>query len=380
MTRSPRRVVLLTALVTAVGPLPSFAVAANAGYIREELSLTPSQLGVVLAAFGITSTVGVWRFGAIVEHWGARRTLMWSCSVSALVLLGIAAVANDFLVLGLLLLLAGLANALSQPAGNLATAFAVGLGGQGLAFGAKQAAIPLCSILVGVMVPLVSVTLGWRTSFVVMCLIAVAAAVWSSRLSSVPVPRHNRAEGRWRPTRFVVLAACVGFLAATSGNSLTSFFVDSLVVRGFDDGVAAAMLVAGGVCAVLGRLGLGRLADLSAVSPHVIAGAAMALGAVGFVVLAVIEGPVALGLATVMVFGFGWAWPGLLLATAVRSDGFPARSSARVQTGTFAGGVVGPAGFGLVAEVWSYSWGWMACAVVLLAAAAVLVVGTGHVT
>src|SRR5829696_7279082 len=57
--------------------------------------------------------------------------------------------------------IAGLANAVSHTAANLSLAREVPASRQGLSFGIKQAAIPVATLLAGLAVPTIAVTLGW---------------------------------------------------------------------------------------------------------------------------------------------------------------------------------------------------------------------------
>jgi MFS family permease len=80
--------------------------------------------------------------------------------------------------------------------------------------------------------------------------------------------------------------------------------------------------------------------------------------------------------ATLVAFGLGWSWPGLLHHAALKAyPESPALATGYMQTGTFLGALVGPLTFGLVVEHASYRWAWsMAAAAVLLAAGLVLAV------
>src|SRR5919106_2984679 len=68
--------------------------------------------------------------------------------------------------LTMLFAVAGLGNALAQPAANQALAYGIPRGRQGLAFGVKQAAIPLASLLAGLDIRTVALSAGWRVAFV----------------------------------------------------------------------------------------------------------------------------------------------------------------------------------------------------------------------
>jgi len=71
----------------------------------------------------------------------------------------------------------GLARGAGQPASNALIATAVAPGRRGLAYGAKQAAIPAGVLLGGLAVPVFGVTVGWRWAYVAAAVVAVVVAV-----------------------------------------------------------------------------------------------------------------------------------------------------------------------------------------------------------
>ncbi|WP_018333363.1 MFS transporter [Actinomycetospora chiangmaiensis] len=155
----------------------------------------------------------------------------------------------------------------------------------------------------------------------------------------------------------------------------------SAVDRGVSPGLAGLVLTMGSVVGLVMRVFLGWLADrrdeAGAATGRrpgghvaVVAGCLLA-GAVGLVLLA-LPRPVALVVGVVLGFGLGWSWPGLLQFAVVRlNPEAPAAATAIVQVGVYAGGFLGPVGFGLLAGTVSFTAAW------LVAAAAMVLAGTG---
>ena len=111
----------------------------------------------------------------MVERIGPHRGMRLAAAGSAASLLGVAL----WPVLeraGRLPRPRGLANAVSHPAANLSLAREVPAGRQGLSFGIKQAAIPVATLLAGLAVPTIAVTLGWRWAFAGGAALALAVA------------------------------------------------------------------------------------------------------------------------------------------------------------------------------------------------------------
>jgi predicted MFS family arabinose efflux permease len=156
-------------------------------------------------------------------------------------------------------------------------------------------------------------------------------------------------------------------VSATGG-----FFVEAAVANGMSGQQAGILLAVGSGCGIAGRFvfswRLGRLAR-----PLHLVAALLALGGIGVAGFTVSGQPVVLIVATVLAFGAGWGWNGLLTQTVVAAHPqATARASAYIMVGAAVGGVVGPASFGLVAATAGHDWAWAGAAAALLAAAAVL--------
>ena len=92
--------------------------------------------------------------------------------------------------------------------------------------------------------------------------------------------------------------------------------------------------------------------------------------------LLALPGPVALVAGTVLGFGLGWSWPGLLQFAAVRVDpSAPAAATSIVQVGVYAGGFVGPIVVGVVATHTSFAWAWGLSAVAMIGAGGGVLLG-----
>jgi cyanate permease len=98
----------------------------------------------------------------------------------------------------------------------------------------------------------------------------------------------------------------------------------------------------------------------------------MVVGAAGFLLVAQPD-LAAILVGALLVFGFGWSWPGLLIFAVVRvGRDRPATASSAVQAGGFAGGAAGPPLFGWLVVTWSYETGWFVAAGMMLVAAVLL--------
>jgi cyanate permease len=281
--------------------------------------------------------------------------------------------ARSYALLIVLLLCSCWCNVLGQLSSNLTLARSVAANRLGLSFGFKQASIPTATLLAGLAVPAVALTLGWRWAYFFGAALALAALALTPRGGDAhvraQVDRTDRATGA-----LAVIGVGAGLGAATA-TALGIFLVAAAVDRGVDPGLAGLVLTMGSIVGLSLRLVHGWLADRRDGGHIAVVAASMALGAGGLALLAV-PGPFALIAGTILAFGLGWAWPGLLQFAVVRlNPTAPAAATAVVQVGVYAGGFVGPIVFGFVAAHAGFPAAWLVCAVQTLVAAAAMVVG-----
>jgi predicted MFS family arabinose efflux permease len=235
-----------------------------------------------------------------------------------------------------------LANGLIQVASNLAIFDGVAINRQGLGFGAKQASVPMASVLAGISLPVIGLVFGWRWVFALAGLIALTLAISSPHLDMARAAERN--EGRiGRPPRSLLLLALGGIAGAMAGNGLSLFIVPSAVDIGIEEGAAGAVLAACSLLVVLVRLGAGWLVDrnesIGFTEMAWLAGA----GAVGAFVLLVSSTPVMYLIAMPIAVLGAWGWPGVIFFTVVHSyPNLPARASGLVLSGNLTGTVIGP--------------------------------------
>jgi MFS family permease len=373
--QSGRRTVLWAIAVATCGVLPVFLVGGLAVQIRNELGFGTAALGIAVSLFFTTQALSSAVVGRIVERVGSRRSMQAATLGSAASLLCIALFASSrngligFLVLG------GLANAASQVAANLALARGVRTGRQGLAFGMKQAAIPAATLLSGLAVPLVAITVGWRWAFIGCALGALATACTMPNTSEGEVRHHtNEPGGDMRPMPLILLALGIG-LGSAAAVPLGAFTVASGVDAGLRVESAGILLAAGGVVGIVVRLALGWLADRRSAGHLRIVAVMLILGTAGFVLLATgVSWLFVLG--TMLAFGAGWGWHGLFNFAVVKyNSNAPAAATGITQTGAAAGSAAGPFLFGVIVESTSYGTAWLSAGVAALVAVAAILVG-----
>ena len=367
------RPMLLAVAVATAGVMPAFLTGGLAVQVREELGFGEAALGLAVALFFAFSSVSSVVFGRVVERLGAHRSMRLATVGSAASLLGVAVFARSWSLLVVCLVVGGFANAVAHPATHLSLAREIPPNRQGFSFGIKQAAIPTATLLAGLAVPVLALTVGWRWAFVGGALLAliVTFLVPAETHEGVPKVKEARA-GDVRTGPLVLLAVGIG-LGSTAATPLGAFIVESAVAAGVEVGRAGLLLALGSATGITVRVLFGHLADgMSGGRLRLVAGM-LGAGAAGFVMLATgMDSLLVIG--TMLAFGAGWGWPGLFNFAIVKTNpGAPAAATGITQTGASGGAALGPLVFGLVLQATGYTTAWLLCgAIALLSATAIL--------
>lgn len=373
---------MVTTAVMAVAMSLVFVLATLGPELVGELGLSRATLGgVVTVAYGVAAVA--WRPATkVVERRGTRGSLALTAGFAALGL-SVLALARSPLVLLVAAALAGTAQALANPATNLAVVEHLPAGRRrAMAVGTKQAGVPFGALLAGAILPGLAVAFGWRTVVAaaaaasVVTLVAVVAIV---PRAGVRTPAPGRHQSALKDPSLSVLCAfqlLLGAGVASVNTYLPLFATEALAVSA---SVAGTLTLAVGVTGIAARVVLTHLAGVAGRADAAL-GRLTAVASVG-----------ALGLAAAPMAGAWLAWAGALVigGTAVAANAvamlvviqrYPppatARASGMVSAGFFAGFALGPALFGLLVDTFeSYPTGWLTVAGVLGAAA---VAGTRH--
>jgi MFS family permease len=372
-------VLAATTAVTTACVLPSFLLGAMAVQVRRDLDFDDAGIGLAFAAFFAAASLASAPLGRVTEAGGPVRSLRIAAVVSAAACFAIAGVASSLATLLPLIAVAGAANALCQPAANLIIARAVPASRQGFAFAVKQSAIPASTLLAGLAVPTLALTVGWRWAFAgaAALSLATAAAVSTGPVVAAPAPAVAPGERRRADVPFRVLATLsVGIaFGAAAGGTLGSFLVSAAVDSGISEGGAGWLLTVGSLLGICVRLAAGVRADRRGGGHLRVVALMLLTGAIAFAVLALGE-PWAYVVAGPAGFCTAWAWPGLFNLAVVRANpSSPAAATGITQTGTYIGAVSGPLLFGVIADRTSYTTAWLVAVAFALLGAGAMTVG-----
>ena len=240
--------------------VPGFLVGALALQIRGDLDVSVAAVASGVTVFFAAGALGAGPGGRLAERVGALRAMRGCLLVTAACLVAAAALAQSLLVLLALLAVAGVSNAITQPAINLFMADEVPLERQGLAFGIKQSAIPAAVLASGLALPLVALPFGWRPTFVGFAAVALVIAGIVGRSARTFAASQPRPPAP-RPTRALVVTAVGAALASAGPNSLGAYLVASAVDIGIAEGVAGVLAAAGSGVSLITRVIFGQRAD-----------------------------------------------------------------------------------------------------------------------
>ena len=365
---SPGRSTFAAVSSTIVAVLPVFLLGALASLVRRDLGFGAADLGLAVGCFYGASALAAVPGGRIAERLGDRRALAVGILLSVSALGGIALVARVWWHLAALLVVGGVSNGISQPAGHLAIARGVPRRRHGIAFGLKQSAVSFATLVSGLAVPAIGLTIGWRWAY------AGGAVLALSLLLRLPAKRadgsgmeHGRDRGAplsRTELRSLVRVGATATCAAIAANSMGAFYVESAADAGYALTTAGLLLSFGSITSLGTRVVIGSLSDRWRYD-HLRAVAVMLLlGAVGFLLLGFAPGLPMLVVGTLIGFTAGWGWPGLLQFGVVSEHMHaPAAATSIVHAGALTGGMIGPIGFGWIVSAVGYRPAWIAASV-----------------
>jgi MFS family permease len=329
--------------------------------LQDELGLSLGEIGVLLAAAWVGSTLTLLPWGLAADRWGERAALSLGLGGCA-AFLAVAAWAPGLWTLFVLLALAGAAGSSVNSASGRAVMRWFAPEERGLALGIRQSAIPAGGLVGAIGVPPLAAWGGSQYAFLFLAgLCGIGALVGALVLRrgepgegvEATTIRKTLGDGRlWR----LCLGSGLYLYAQLAVIGFTVVFLHE--EHGLSEGDAALVVALAQVLAVALRIMAGRWSDLvrSRVGPLRIVGLTVAASLVAIAVLA--GGPVWLLVGALVLAGaLSMAWNGLSFAAAAELAG-TGRSGAAIgfqQTVLSAIGVGSPPLFAASAAGLSWS-------------------------
>lgn len=367
------RTLLVAVAISTLGALPAFLLGAQFVLVADDLGLDERDLGIAVGVFFASAALASAPAGSLADRLGSRSSMMLAGGLATTAALVVAVVVSSLGGLLVGLTIAGAANAALQMTANAGLARSIPPNRRGLAFGVKQSAVPVAILIGGLAVPAVGLAIGWRWTYGILAVCAGLVVVLA--LTGRPGSRPRRAvdlHGDRAPRGALIVTGVATTLANGAANSLGAFLPAWTFSLGMSPGNSGLLLALGAAACATGRVLSGLAGDRRSGRNMPVVATQMAIGAIGFFLLAQHDLAVVV-LGALIAFGLGWSWPGLLIFAVVRvGRDRPAVASSAVQAGGFAGGAVGPPLFGWLVVSTSYETGWLAGGVALLVAAALL--------
>jgi predicted MFS family arabinose efflux permease len=360
--RSPKTVIGAAIAAAVSVALPGFLVGGLSVQIRGEFAIAEGRYGWAMSTYFLAATTGSILLGRLAQVIGPRRQLTLALLGAAGVDLCIAMFADNFQKMIAFLAIAGICNAAAQTAVNLGLAQA-GLPRLGLAIAIKQSGMPTASMLSGLAVPAIALTLGWRWAFVAAAGVALSALVGVQQTIAASVSKTATDEAQpSSPFSALVIAGVAAMFLSFGAGALNAWVVESGVDAGLGKASAGLMLSVGAALGIAIRVGWGMRLDRMSRHPFVVAGFMALGGAVGVLALSY-RLPTVHIVATVLAFSGGWIWPVFLNFGVVRAnEGRAASSTGVTQTGVYLGVFAAPLTAGAIIERSGYPTMWVVTA------------------
>lgn len=376
VTRRAVRTTGIASLGLVLVALPMFMVSGLAVQIRAEFGFSEAAFGAALSVAFACAALSAPLVSRIADAHGAKRAIYAGAVLAAMSMVGLGVLADTWWHLALLLAISGIGVAVTDPGLTVLVARDVPLGRQGLAFGIKEASIPLASLTAGLAIPVIALTVGWRWALLV-AVLPLAGLIWL--MAGVDESRPTRgiraanAQPRdiSRGMLVMIVAATATGMVAASGAGV--FVPQSAVAMGLSPAAAGFLLAAGSAAGIATRIGMGIVADHRVGGQFLLVAVMLACGA-GSMLLGTLGGPAPVALATIGTFSVGWSWSGLLFLSLVRAmPGEPGLSAGIAIAGLSGGNALGPFVFGVIAGNVSYEAAWLSSAILAALAAALMV-------
>lgn len=380
MAVSLARAVGASIAVTTTTSMPAVLVGALAIQLKQSLDFDAAGLGIAISAYSLAAAVCSMPMARMVARVGAAKAMLFAALISICAMALVAGVVSTWLELLFVLMIAGVATSVIQPATNTFLGRAAGSAHQGLAFGLKQAAIPGATLVGGLAVPLIVHPLGWRLTFFVGALATglVLTLVVQADVVHLSDPRLKPESIRAATTeRKVLMLLALGFgIGMIAASILPAFLVLSGGAAGLTNSDAGLVEAACGALAILVRVVAGFYADRRK-GRHLHTVAIMVgLGAAGFGCVSAgieLKSTPLFVLGGLIAFGAGWGWNGLLQLAVTRA--YPetvASATAVLQTAGRFASVLGPLAFGFISAHSSIATAWALIAICGVSSAAVI--------
>lgn len=384
--RSDAAVVAASGALLAAGAIPQIISGPLGPYLRLDLGITSSQLGLGLSLSAVPAVVlSVWG-GRLTDRVGGVAIGRITCVLACLFAVALSQVPSTVWFVALLAA-AGFVRVLSEPSSSRILVDRLVRTPRVLAFGIREASLPLLVLVATAVLPIFGDRLGWRSVFAASSIFAVAG-LWlllGPVRSRVPSGEHGSAPDAATPVPDQPAQRRGGEVPALGlsfygGAALlmfnlvvfNSFAALSFVDAGSTADAAAALVAASAGGSVLMRIGCAYAVARRGLDARRTLAAMAAAAVVGYLAMAVgTRGLMLVGLPVGYIAGWGWT-PLLYSHITVGREGSTGKITGAVSALFAAAAIASPVAAGWVAEHFGWAAVWAAAALFSALAAALM--------
>jgi MFS family permease len=363
---------LASVLTTVSSVYPAFLAGALGVELRDALEITERFFGLLIGGFFLGSALGSTTLGRLGERFGARRMITVSLLTTASATMFIALFVRSGTAMICVLFVAGLANSSGQTAANKLLSQSIDPARLGFAMAVKQSGMPGASLLGGLAVPVIALTIGWQWGYALATVLALFSLWAVLRFAPHDGPSQSVSTAQTTTEGKPARGANGVLVSDRSTLILAAVSASSAVDAGWSAGAAGLLLSLGAISGISVRMVLGWQADHNGKLPMRTASISLGIGVLGALLLAP-RTQWTHALAIILAFGAGWGWPALFNFAVVRTNPQAASAATGItQTGVYVGVLSGPIVFGFLVENVSYEAGWIVIACSMIIGAAIM--------
>lgn len=350
---------------------PLYFYGALSVQITEGLDYRPSLHGLGATSFYLVAAVFATSLGRRTDRLDPISTLKIAIVMTFVSNLGIT-FSNSLAMICLFLAVGGFGNALATPGIAQLVRERIEFSKQGLAYGFKQSATGLPTLVGGAAIPFVATDGQWRyvfasgaifSLFILLNLYAASPGrLISGRAddsAKTELLTLNLKSTYTSEVKFIAISFAIG---AAVGAGLITYLPLSIVETGLSPTESSHALVLASACSLVTRFVVLLYMDKTIIDAIKICIAMMVIGAFGLLGLSTMETNL-VTLASVISYAFGWGWIGLITYKMLRiSDQNLGANVGLVQSAAAIGSIAGPITLGAVYEISGFGSMWQASA------------------
>ena len=386
-TRSDAAVIAASGALLVAGAIPQILSGPLGPYLRLDLGITSSQLGLGLSLSAVPAVALAVAGGRVTDRAGGITIGRITCIISCLYAVALSQAPSTVWFVAILAT-TGFLRVLSEPSSSRVLVDLLVRTPRVLAFGIREAALPLLVLAATGVLPVFGDWLGWRTVFAASSIFAVTglllllgpvrprarppAAAERAPGSAGPIPdqppqRHSN-EVPVLGLSFYGGAALLMFNLVVFNSFASLSFVDA----GSTAGTAAALVAASAAGSVLMRIGCAYAVARRELDARRTLAAMAAAAVVGFLAMATgANGLMFVGIPVGYVAGWGWT-PLLFSYITVGREQSTGRITGVVSALFASAAITGPVAAGWAGEQLGWAAVWSATALLSALAAALM--------